>query len=88
VSPVIVPGDQGDGGNDEAPVRRVESDRHLDGRQVVVEAARAEGRDLGKESESIASEGLEGHWDHWKKAAERRRDGQRDGERNDGNESK
>jgi hypothetical protein len=51
-----------DEGNDDAPVRRVESDRRLDGQQVVVEAARVDGKELGKESESIASECLEGHW--------------------------
>jgi hypothetical protein len=57
----------------------------------VAEAARVDSKELGKESESIASEGIEGHWDHWDhwgKAAERRRDGQRDGGRNDGNASK
>jgi hypothetical protein len=31
-------------------------------RQVVVEAPRVEGKDLENEFESIASEGLEGHW--------------------------
>jgi hypothetical protein len=80
--------DEADEGNDDAPVRRVESDRRLDGRQVVVEVARVDGKALGNESESIASEGLDGHWDHWEKAAEKRRDGQRDGGQNDGNESK
>jgi hypothetical protein len=54
--------DQGHEGHDYAPVRRVESDRRLDGRQVVVEAARVDSKKLGKESESIASEGLDGHW--------------------------
>jgi hypothetical protein len=57
VSRVIILGDQADGGNDDAPVRGVESD----GREVMVEAPRAEGKDLEKEFESIASEGLEGH---------------------------
>jgi hypothetical protein len=38
----------------------------------MIEAARAVGEELGKESESIASEGLEGHLE---KAAERWRDG-------------
>jgi hypothetical protein len=41
-------------------VRRVESDRLLDCRQIVVEAARVDGKELEKESESIASESLEG----------------------------
>jgi hypothetical protein len=58
VSQVIILGDQADAGNDDAPVRRVESD----GREVVVEAPSVEGKDLEKEFESIASEGLEGHW--------------------------
>jgi hypothetical protein len=40
----------------------VESDQRLDDRQVVVEALRVEGKDLEKEFESIASEGLAGHW--------------------------
>jgi hypothetical protein len=40
----------------------VESDRRLDGRQVVVKAARVDGKELGRESESIASKGIEGHW--------------------------
>jgi hypothetical protein len=31
-------------------------------RIVVAEASRVEGKDLEKEFESIASEGLEGHW--------------------------
>jgi hypothetical protein len=62
VSRVIVLGDQADGGNDDAPVRRVESDRRFDGRQVVVEAPRVESKDRENEFESIASEGLEGHW--------------------------
>jgi hypothetical protein len=30
----------------------------------VVETVRADGKEVGKESESIASEGLEGHWGH------------------------
>jgi hypothetical protein len=41
----------------------VESDRLLDGRQIPGEAARIDGRELRKESESIASEGPEGHWE-------------------------
>jgi hypothetical protein len=70
--------DEADDGNDDTPVRRVESDRRLDGRQIVVEAARADNKELGKESELIASEWLEGHWDHGEKAAERPRDGETD----------
>jgi hypothetical protein len=35
----------------------------------VVEAATADGKELGKESELIASEGLEGHWVIGEKAA-------------------
>jgi hypothetical protein len=62
VSPVIVLDDQAYEGNDDATVRRVESDRCLAGRQTVVEAARVDSKKLGKESESIASEGLKGHW--------------------------
>jgi hypothetical protein len=58
VSQVIVLGDQAHVGNDDDPVRRVESD----GQEVVVEAPRFEGKDLEKEFESIAWEGLEGHW--------------------------
>jgi hypothetical protein len=58
VSRVIVLGDQADRGNDDAPVRRAESD----GRDVVVEAPSVEGKDLEKGFESIASEGLEGYW--------------------------
>jgi hypothetical protein len=54
---------QADKGHDDAPVRRVESDRRLAGRQVAVEAARVGSTELRKESESIASEGLEGHWE-------------------------
>jgi hypothetical protein len=46
--------DQADEGSDDAPVRHVESDRRLDGGQIAVEAARADGKELGKESESIA----------------------------------
>jgi hypothetical protein len=78
VSRVIVLGDQADGGNDDASVRRVESYRRLDCRQVVVEAPRVEGKDLEKEFESIASQGLEGHWTIGMKAARRRRDGETD----------
>jgi hypothetical protein len=55
--------DQADEGNDGAPARRVESDRRLGGRQVVVEAARVDRKELQKESESTASECLEGHWE-------------------------
>jgi hypothetical protein len=40
----------------------------------VVEAPRVEGKDLEKEFESIASEGLEGHWVIKRKAARRQRD--------------
>jgi hypothetical protein len=69
VSPAIVLGDQADEGNDDAPVRRVESDRRLDGRQVVAEAARVEGQEPGKESKSIASEGLEGSLGDWEKGS-------------------
>jgi hypothetical protein len=79
VSRGLVLGDQADGGHDDAPVRRVESYRRLDGRKVVVEAPRVEGKDLEKEFESIASEGPEGHWVIGRKAAKRRRDGQREG---------
>jgi hypothetical protein len=78
MSQVIVLSDQADGGNDDAPVRRVESDQRLDGRQVVVEAVRVEGKDLGKQSESIASESLEGHWVIGRKAARKRRDRETD----------
>jgi hypothetical protein len=87
VSAAIVLGDQADEGNGDAPVRRGESDRRLDGRQIVVKAATIESKELWKESESIASESLEGHWVIGRKAAKRRRDEQRDGGRNDGNES-
>jgi hypothetical protein len=83
VSPVIVLGDQSDGGNDDAPVRRVESDRRLAGRQIVVEAARVEGRELEKESASIALEGLEGHWAIGRKAARKRGDEPKEGRCND-----
>jgi hypothetical protein len=51
-------------------VRRVEND----GREVVVEAPSVEGKDLEKEFESIASEGLEGHWMIGSKTARRQRD--------------
>jgi hypothetical protein len=44
----------------------------------VIEAPRVEGKDLKKEFESIASEGLEGHWVIGMKAARRRRDGETD----------
>jgi hypothetical protein len=57
----------------------------------VVEAPRVEGKDLEKEFESIASEGLEGHWAIGKKAARRRRDRETDRRRKDAtmrNESK
>jgi hypothetical protein len=58
VSLVIVLGDQADEGSYDAPVRGMESDRRLDGREVVVEAPRIEDKDLEKEFESIASESL------------------------------
>jgi hypothetical protein len=83
VSPVIVLGDQADEGKDDAPVRRVESDRPLDGRQVVVETARVDNKELGKESESIASKDLEGNWVIGRKAAGTQRDGQKEGRCND-----
>jgi hypothetical protein len=70
VSRVIVLGDQADGGNDDTPVRRVESD----GREVVVEAPSVERKDIEKEFELIASEGFEGHWLIGRKAARRQRD--------------
>jgi hypothetical protein len=41
----------------------------------VIEAARVEGKELGKESESIAWEGIEGHWVIGRKAARRRTEG-------------
>jgi hypothetical protein len=82
-SGVIVLGDQANGGNDDASVRRVESDRRLDGRQVVVEAPKVEGKDLEKEFELTASEGLERCWVIGRKAVRRRRDGQREGRCND-----
>jgi hypothetical protein len=44
-------------------VRRVEGDWRFVGRQVVVEVARADGKDLGKESKLIAWERLGGHWE-------------------------
>jgi hypothetical protein len=71
--------DQADEGNYDALVRRVESDRCLDGRQILAEAARVDGKELGKESQLIASEGLEGHWVIGRKAARRRREGQKEG---------
>jgi hypothetical protein len=40
----------------------------------VAEAPRVEGKDLEKEFESIASEGLEGHWAIGRKATRRQRD--------------
>jgi hypothetical protein len=52
-------------------------------RQVVVEAPRVEGKDLEKKFKSIASQGLEGHWVIGRKAARRRRDGQKEGRCND-----
>jgi hypothetical protein len=79
VSPVLVLGDQADEGNDDAPMRRVESDRRLNGRQVVAEGARANGKEPGKESKLIASEGLEGHWVIGRKAARRGGEGQKEG---------
>jgi hypothetical protein len=41
----------------------------------VAEAVRVEGRELEKESESIASEDLEGHWVIGREAARRRTEG-------------
>jgi hypothetical protein len=58
----------------------VEGDRRIDGRQVEAEAAGVDGKELGKESESIASGGLEGHWDHWERQP---RDGETDREMED-----
>jgi hypothetical protein len=55
----------------------VESDRRLDGRQVVVEVARADGKELEKESKSIASESLEGHCVIGKKSAGERTEGEK-----------
>jgi hypothetical protein len=52
----------------------VESDRLLDGRQVEVEASRVDGKELGKESVSIASEGLEGHWEKGSRETHRGRE--------------
>jgi hypothetical protein len=49
----------------------------------VAYAARAVGKELGKESESIASESLEGHWVIGRKADSRRRDGETDRGRED-----
>jgi hypothetical protein len=69
-----LPLDQADEGHDDASVRRAESDRILAGRQVVVEAARVDGKELGKESESIASGGLEGHWEKGSGEMERERE--------------
>jgi hypothetical protein len=47
----------------------------------VVEAARVDGKDLRKESESIALEGLEGHWVMGKRQPG---NAQREGRGNDG----
>jgi hypothetical protein len=44
----------------------------------VIEAPRVEGKDLEKEFESIALEGLEGHWVIGMKGARRRRDRETD----------
>jgi hypothetical protein len=41
----------------------------------VVEAARVGGKELGKEPESIAPEGLEGHWEKGTRETERRTEG-------------
>jgi hypothetical protein len=57
----------------------------------VVEAPRVEGKDLEKGFESIASEGLKGHWVIGRKAARRRRNRETDRGREDAtmrNESK
>jgi hypothetical protein len=57
----------------------------------VVEESRVEGKDLEKEFEPIASEGLEGHWIIGRKRARRQRDGGTDRGREDAtmrNESK
>jgi hypothetical protein len=43
----------------------------------MVEAPRVEGKDLEKESESIASEGLEGHWGKCSQETEGRTEGGR-----------
>jgi hypothetical protein len=67
--------DQVDEDHDDAPVRCAESDRRLDDRQIVAEMARVDGKELGNESESIASEGLEGHWVIGKKAPGERTEG-------------
>jgi hypothetical protein len=74
VSAGIVLGDQAGEGNDDAPVRRVESDRRLDDRQVVVEVSRADCKELEKESKSIASEGLEGHCEESSRETKRGRE--------------
>jgi uncharacterized protein (UPF0128 family) len=42
---------------------------------VVAEATRVDGKELGKKSKSIASEGLEGHCEKGNREAERRREG-------------
>jgi hypothetical protein len=57
-------------------------------RNVVPEAPRVDGKDLEKELESIASEGLEGHWAIGRKAARRLREGQRREDATMRNESK
>jgi hypothetical protein len=67
--------EQADEGHDDAPVWRVESHRRLGGRQIVVEVARVGGKVLGKKSESIASEGLEGYWEKGSQETERQTDG-------------
>jgi hypothetical protein len=70
-----LPLDHANKGNDDALGRRAESDRLITGRQVVVETARVDGKELGKESESIASEGLEGLWEKGSRETQRRTEG-------------
>jgi hypothetical protein len=69
-----LPLDQTNKGHDDALVRGLESDRRLDGRQVVVEATRADGKELGKESESLVSEGLEDQCEKGIREMDRRRE--------------
>jgi hypothetical protein len=70
-----LPLDEADEGHDDAPLRGVESDRRLDGGQVVVKVARIDGKELGKEPEPIPSEGLEGHWEKGSRETEKRTEG-------------
>jgi hypothetical protein len=79
-----LPLDEADEGHDDPQVPWMESDRFLASPQVVAEAAIVDGEKLGNESESIASEGLEGHWVIGRKAAARRRDGQDEERCNEG----